>query len=702
MAKISELPDLVAPTGLEHVPVVDEQGVTRRALVGALAGAAALATIDEAAEAAVQRFDDYNRGPAGPANNTHATVASLRKADPNNLSAFLTQRGREGSFTWESGDHSAEVAADPLGAVWITRESDPTGKTGAWRRADRRPSAFAYGSLQDAAMAVERQGLRSLYIPAATEASIPVTSTITLKTPGVRISGDLGGSYNRGAGKGGWLEAAAGIGCVFDLGASRTYSGPSDNGADNWQVDGISIRQAAGVPVRSVDGIRFSSRTDGPDRGAILRSVSIRGMKDAITVENPDLSTNLASLSLDGCVIIGNESILNAKGRLLGLSMTNCQLEQNAGKAGTDEGVIKGSVDGPVFICTNMLEGQNNFLDIRVPATFGNSPKVIVAFNYYEANGGDYVHRFACSTSRGHLTIGPNYTHNITAKDYVVLTGAGTSFVDVYDDFPVTFDNSAITLKYGSNILRNRQTGYKVRRLGSTAGAKSPEVIIADYHNLRENSGNPHVHAVATAGTVMSTPIGERTCATLGSQLIGIQVPVAIGDLIEVNIFMRAEQVVEGNFLVNLYADDGVTPVFQWTQSAIPLELAGRWALVSITGLAQAASTRLRLGMRGLSGTFDFAIAGASARNHGAHVNDGSAFKLVRPVMPRMIAAEQSGWTAGTGTPLKGAFAAFAGFAAGEAYMPQQLQKVADASSESSRRLLAIEQALRAAGIVLD
>jgi hypothetical protein len=70
--------------------------------------------------------------------------------------AYLREAGREGTFVWSSANNAANVANDPLQAVYIARSSDPTGATGAWVRKDKivRPSMFgaaADGVTDDAA-----------------------------------------------------------------------------------------------------------------------------------------------------------------------------------------------------------------------------------------------------------------------------------------------------------------------------------------------------------------------------------------------------------------------------------------------------------------------------------------------------------------------------------------------------------------------
>jgi hypothetical protein len=59
-----------------------------------------------------------------------ATMAALNTAIP----VFLKEIGREGMFSFVSGNLSASVAADPLQGIYVPPASDTTGASGAWVR----------------------------------------------------------------------------------------------------------------------------------------------------------------------------------------------------------------------------------------------------------------------------------------------------------------------------------------------------------------------------------------------------------------------------------------------------------------------------------------------------------------------------------------------------------------------------------------
>jgi hypothetical protein len=66
---------------------------------------------------------------------------------------------------------------------------------------------------------------------------------------------------------------------------------------------------------------------------------------------------------------------------------------------------------------------------------------------------------------------------------------------------------------------------------------------------------------------------------------------------------------------------------------------------------------------------------------------------------PKMIA--EAGWTAGTGTANKGAFAAYAGQTVSAAYVQAEAQATDNAAKANGQRILALEQACRLRGIIV-
>jgi hypothetical protein len=454
-------------------------------------------------------------------------------------------------------------------------------------------------------------------------------STVTFTNPGVRIYGDQSGSYNRGTGKDGWQIGQSGLTRFLDLGASRTTGNP----ADNWQVDGLSFKQAVGVTVRTIDGISFTSRTNGPDRAAIIRDTSFIGLRDAITIENPDIATVLASMIVEGCVIQGCRSALNAKGHLFNLRFVGNQCEQNQGDGAT--GVIGGSINGGVTITDNMLEGQPNVVSIDIPPVTGNRPAVLFARNYLEANSGSYLLRFRCNSSRSSLEVGPNFISGTpTFADYVLFENSQGAVTFVNNDpYPCTIKNSAFRLQYGSKPFNARVRGYEIRQL--SAVSSTPEIVLAEFANLTDDAA-AWTHGLPVAGTTAMTPFGVRDITPGGTNL-AVTMAVAAGDLVCVNVLMRVRLSVAGSFSIYVRNESSAFLRGGGGVTDLATELNGRWALVSLPFIAQAAATTVRVMLNALSGTYPSAIAGVTVRNYGAFLNDGSTKVLIEPAVPNVV-----------------------------------------------------------------
>ncbi|WP_333881080.1 phage tail protein [Atlantibacter hermannii] len=66
----------------------------------------------------------------------------------------------------------------------------------------------------------------------------------------------------------------------------------------------------------------------------------------------------------------------------------------------------------------------------------------------------------------------------------------------------------------------------------------------------------------------------------------------------------------------------------------------------------------------------------------------------------KVLGPQQTGWTAGSGTPSLGAFNADLSFTVGAAYSQSEVQEIATALVEARSRILALEQAMRTHGLI--
>lgn len=66
----------------------------------------------------------------------------------------------------------------------------------------------------------------------------------------------------------------------------------------------------------------------------------------------------------------------------------------------------------------------------------------------------------------------------------------------------------------------------------------------------------------------------------------------------------------------------------------------------------------------------------------------------------KVVGARETGWTAGTGTANKGAFATYAGQTVSAAYVQAEAQQTDDTAKANSQRIKALEDALRTHGLI--
>jgi hypothetical protein len=66
----------------------------------------------------------------------------------------------------------------------------------------------------------------------------------------------------------------------------------------------------------------------------------------------------------------------------------------------------------------------------------------------------------------------------------------------------------------------------------------------------------------------------------------------------------------------------------------------------------------------------------------------------------KVVGAQQTGWTAGTGTPLKSGFGADSTFTVSATYTQSEVQAIGTALVATKQRVLALEQAMRAHGLI--
>lgn len=465
---------------------------------------------------------------------------------------------------------------------------------------------------------VESAKRSSLFIPNDSENYV-LSSPLLFTEPSVRVWGNKGASYNRGGGKNGFLLVGSTASHAIDFGNQRT----SGNPADGFSCSNVGIKQMGGVATKTKDGIRFTSKTDGPDRGGVLRELSMTGLNRAIYIPHPGVSTAYATMIVDGCCLSNNNYAMFAEGNVLGLRFTGNQAEQNT------LGAIHGTFNGAINISDNMLEGQPNCINIVSSPVYGSRSKLVVERNYFEAMSGDYVINYACSSSDSSVTVSDNYYFNKPANlDFLRISSSNGLTINNREPYPVVFSAAPI-VKPDSQILNSAVRYFSIRSF--VAGVLGPTILNSNYYDLLDDSGS-HTHVIFRFGTAKETPHGNLVCSTGGSWMT-IPVSVDAGDLVSIN------------FVASIgapYAADMIYQVFNVDYSAVVSEntldisqmLDGQWALCTLTFKAQTASSILRFRLYCPTIQSTRFVAGIACRNYGAFVGDGTAKIDVYPVRP--------------------------------------------------------------------
>lgn len=435
------------------------------------------------------------------------------------------------------------------------------------------------------------------------------------------IYGDAGATYNRGIGKDG--KIIIGGTHAFDLGNYRTWTSNnqnidtknSKNPADNWTLKNLAFIQKPSDPVRTKTAILHTAKTNGPDRGLIMREVSATGLKHVLRTVDNGVQTQIATVVVENCVISNNELPLKFDGMCYGLRFVGNQCEQNT------LGAIKGRVDAHITIEDNMLEGQRDVIDLEIPVT-GNRPKISFKRNYLESNTGDFIFRAKTNTPDSEVEIGGNFYWNHQAKHYVYLQGPAWLAKNT-DPFPVSLGSNTF-IKYGSEITNTNIEYFKQDGFISTGFGSS--VITSNFTNTMKR--DDYIQAAAFADTVSSfdTPIGNLRAIVGNFEYINIPLTVASGDAYTITLLMSADlDLSTSNIQV---WNSNTTAIVNEVGLSPGGDFRGRLGLITLTFKASVAASSLRVRLFNSTTTSGKRkLFGACAKNHGAFV-DGSLLNI--------------------------------------------------------------------------
>lgn len=497
------------------------------------------------------------------------------------------------------------------------------------------PSLYVQGTgtddtikLQLAATKCDTEGNSYWFMPNHHENYL-ISAPIVFSEPGVRIFGEGGArAHYRGTPlKNGSIYAKAGTSTIFDLGASRTTGNP----ADQWTIENIAMASVTADYL--TNGITFTSKTDGPDRGAVIRQCSGSGLNHAVSVPSRGTQTSLANLIVENCVYNGNRIAIAAlSGQVAGARIVGNQLEQNY------EGAIVGGFTGGVLIADNMLEGQPNAVNVTIPEVIGgNRTNIVFERNYMESNTGDYVLKFNIASS-GSLTVRDNYWLPNYPTDKIVLTGNANCLLTVREKLfgfvPVTFDNYGGGIEYGSDFLDNVGSYFLVRRISTIN--YNPNVITGDYEKFIGDLTSTKIDSAESGLAHFDTPYGNMLCSRYGEYILN-GLTIAAGDMYTLNIFCQFD--VGAICTIQVW---NLTKTAMLRSFDIVPSHNGRWGLLTAPIWSAYASTGIFVRIIAGSGNVgNCKIAGILAINNGSFSGDGVATKSISPMMPNRVVMQQ-------------------------------------------------------------
>lgn len=480
--------------------------------------------------------------------------------------------------------------------------------------------------LQENATDCDENRLSYMYLPMREEGYL-VNQTVGIKIP-TMIFGNKGASYNRGTGKKGNIIIGQDADYAFDLGVSSNSAQRGGNPADNWTIKNIGFVQNTGIPARTKSAFKLTTKTNGPDRGLVVREVSATSIKHLIDIQNPELETALASLTVENSCLSNNRLPLNATGNVLGARIVANQIEQN------EVGAIHGTFNSAVYIADNMLEGQPDAINLTIPPVTGNRPSLEVKRNYFESNRGEYVANYRSSAPNGFIDFAYNWTLAITAKDYIRVTD-GFPVIFNKDLAPVTFYGGQAGASYGSDFLTYGGINYYKQRAIPATGMTQFIAIKNHSEFIYRDSTAIQASNISSAPNEFNSPYGKVKAITSG--WVDVPISVAAGEILNICLFASLPASIgSGVFVFQAY--DAQTTTLLGEVGSADFSTAGKWTLFSCCLKSRAASAgKIRLRFYASPALSEpVVIAGCCAKSVGTYADDADVVK-VTPEMPQLF-----------------------------------------------------------------
>lgn len=606
---------------------------TQAAIISAVAPKADKTYVDNQLTLKANKTDVYTKQESSDLVNNSISTALT----PVNASLDLAKRGianrYDSSLTYNSGERVVLINGDIVKSTIDGNTNDPNVDMAGWSIKYQPPSIFQESDIDTSAIknnspslqryfrAVDDNRKGSIFIPMQDENYL-LDEAVVLQEP-TMIYGDKGATYNRGDGKNGNIVIGT-ASHAFDLGNYRVrgVSPPfvynpdtkeTKNPADQWTIKNLAFVQKDGEVARSKTALLHTSRTNGPDRGIVLREVSASGLKHLFRCINSDLETQIATFYADGVCASNNQLPFKFDGAANGGVIIGSQIEQNY------EGAFHGYMNGAWFFIGNMMEGQPNAINVEVPPTTGNRTSLVAKGNYFELNSGDYVAKYRSSASNGFIDFAYNWTQTINSKDYILVDSSAPVTIFNKDAKPVTFSKRSLAC-YGSDFLSYNNIKHYIQRDFDAFGSGAI-VAVEKFLNLQNPNSVFVKNTALTSAAVIDTPVGKIRAAQ-GTTFVNVPLSVAANDVVQINMLVYLDTV-DLSVVTQLQVYDTAQTTSLALSDLTVNSINKRWALLTCTVKVSASSSSLRLRLFSSNAANIRILAGASAKVLSARVDGG-------------------------------------------------------------------------------
>ena len=643
--------------------------------------------------------------------STRALIKALTPQD--GMSVLLTEPGRVGNFVWRLGDYSAQIALDTAEGVYLKADSvDAT--VGAWVRDFSILNVEHFGASASASRSANRAAIQcAVNVAQAYAGSLLVRDTYltdeaVTQTSAMKLWGyqpDKSGiSSNSGPGITitpttstsndntwwGWKDLLIKTTDVAHFGLEYASSGSEY--MSNWEMRGCKLSGPLG-------GASFDS--SGSTVGIFKCLLTMNWFDNGLVIKDGGDSIHLIDNEVNGAgigifvnglkagarqLVIRDNNIAARSECVYLLNVTGAEVDHNwmetpsylGSYTGTTGALLYAQACSQTFVQRNTIQPLASAGGGFVPAAYSirfntSGDKNVIERQDLIAIGGT-----------GHIQIGAGVTNTYIREDNKfdvtpVITDAGTGTFGAKSNTPGVWKD---LVKFTTATA----FGTVVQFESTDAGAGNGP-FIEGYRNSASpaaSDGGP------VYGFYWNSALGVKT---LGAYFSGTQVdPTDATFSAAINFVRKVSGADVTAFSIG--ATFAVAAPTTFAQAITPLSndaAALGSATVSWADLFLASGGVINFANGNYTITHSAGTLTLSGILVASQYNVGGN---------QVVGARQTGWTAGTGTANKGSFAAYAGQTHTGSYVQATVQALDDAARNASQRVKAIEDALRAHGLI--